>query len=291
MYDAKADSISILSPARNGIPDEAIAPVAVSTFQARDGLEIEFLLTLPPGMQATRGIKLPTIMLPHGGPAAYDRFDFDWMAQFLANRGYLVMQPNFRGSAGYGDDFLDAGYGEWGGKMQDDVTDGLKFLVDNELADPDRVCIMGASYGGYSALAGGAFTPELYRCVISVNGVSDLDRFIDYVRDRRGRRDPATSYWEEHIASGDARGRTLDPISPFSKADAFQAPVLLIHGENDTVVPFQQSQIMERALNRADKSVTLQKLDGEDHWLSRSETRIAMLRAVDDFLSENNPAN
>ena len=209
------------------------------------------------------------------------------MAQYFANRGYLVLQPNFRGSSGYGIDFVNAGNGEWGGKMQDDVTDGVNMLISEGLADPDRVCIVGASYGGYSALAGGAFTPDLYKCVVAIAPVSDLAMMMSDTRERIGRNHWVVDYWEERMADGDARTRKLNAISPAVYASAFKAPVLLIHGEDDTVVPMRQSVRMHNALNRANHPVKLIRLKGEDHWLSESATRLATLQAVSEFVDEH----
>lgn len=289
IYDQPSGGLAFLATTRPQIPDSAVAPVIRGSYAARDGLEIEFLATLPPGTAQLNDADVPAIILPHGGPASYDQFDFDYLGQFLASRGYLVLQPNFRGSSGRGASFAAAGEGEWGGKMQDDVSDGVAFLIENGAVDPARVCIMGASYGGYAALAGGAFTPELYRCVISVNGVSDLEDFITESRERFGRRHPATAYWEAHMGGDSLSRDQLRALSPARHAEAFVAPVLLIHGENDSIVPYSHSRNMERALDRADKPVELVRLDGEDHWLSRSATRIEMLRAVDAFLSQHNP--
>jgi dipeptidyl aminopeptidase/acylaminoacyl peptidase len=138
-------------------------------YKARDGLDIPSYLTLPPGKTPKM---LPVVILPHGGPRARDEMAFDWQAQFLANRGYAVMQPNFRGSSGYGRRFEEAGYGQWGLKMQDDITDGVRKLIADGIADPKRICIVGGSYGGYAALAGAAFTPDLYACAVSWAGIS-----------------------------------------------------------------------------------------------------------------------
>ena len=149
---------------------------------------------------------------------------------------------------------------------------------------------MGASYGGYSALAGGAFSPELYRCVISIAGVSDLPRMLSWEKSRYGRNHWVVSYWEKIIGESKSEREKLKAISPTNFADNFQAPVLLIHGRDDTVVPIRQSKEMYKALKKADKAVELITLKGEDHWLSSSETRLALLKEVDQFLQKHNPA-
>jgi dipeptidyl aminopeptidase/acylaminoacyl peptidase len=160
-------------------------------------------------------------------------------------------------------------------------------LISEGLADPDRVCIVGASYGGYAALAGGAFTPDLYKCVAAIAPVSDLAMMMADEREDTGRNHWAIDYWEERMADGDARTDKLNAISPARYASAFKAPVLLIHGEDDTVVPMRQSVRMQNALNRAKRPVELIRLKGEDHWLSESPTRLATLQAVSDFVDEH----
>ncbi len=259
--------------------DVPLGPVRKITYAARDGLEIPAYLTLPPDTEAKN---LPTVILPHGGPASRDMMTFDYWAQFLANRGYAVLQPNFRGSTGYGRAFTAAGYGEWGGKMQDDVTDGTRYLISEGIADPDRICIAGASYGGYAALMGVVKEPDLYRCAISVNGVSDLIKMMRYERLFTG-----LNYWKKHIGDPRKDRDKLRAASPARHAEKIKAAVLLIHGKEDTVVEFDQSKDMARALRREDKPHKLVELDGEDHFLSFGETRIAMLRATESFLREH----
>tara|TARA_R110001606_G_scaffold53129_2_gene131271 strand:+ start:1227 stop:3182 length:1956 start_codon:yes stop_codon:yes gene_type:complete len=284
LQDRASGKITGLVMERDDIPGEAIGEIVGVSYPARDGLTIPAVLTWPAGVPAEGRKNLPLIVMPHGGPAAYDAIGFDWMAQYFANRGYVVLQPNFRGSSGYGAEFLQAGYGEWGRKMQDDVSDGVLTLTDGGLVDPDRVCIVGASYGGYSALAGGAYTPDLYKCVVAVAPVSDLPRMIRDVSKRRGHRHWAVDYWKEIIGDPKAEKVKLEDISPVNSAATFAAPVLLIHGKDDTVVPISQSEVMEKALLKEGKSVAFVTLDGEDHWLSGGETRIETLRAMSDFV-------
>lgn len=173
--------------------------------------------------------------------------------------------------------------------MQDDVSDGVKALIKFGYADPDRVCIVGSSYGGYSALAGGAFSPELYRCVVAVNGVSDLPRMLGDEKRRHGSNHWVVSYWTKVIGDSKHELEKLKQLSPANFAAQFQAPVLLIHSKDDTVVPIRQSRIMKRALKKAGKPVELISLKGEDHWLSVSASRRAMLKAIDRFLDVHNP--
>ncbi|MEM9740222.1 MAG: prolyl oligopeptidase family serine peptidase [Pseudomonadota bacterium] len=290
IWDAETETIGMLTSSRSDIAPENIGGVYAINYTARDGLNIPAIVTLPPGHDFDSK-DLPAIVLPHGGPASYDSIDFDWQAQYFAAMGYVVLQPNFRGSTGFGADYQAAGNGEWGLAMQDDITDGAEGLIGMGLIDRERICIVGGSYGGYAALAGGAFTPDLYRCIVSVAGVSDLDEMLDQVRRESSRRTGRTNYWVRSISDGDRSEDRLDTVSPSKHADAFTAPVLLIHGRDDTVVPIRQSEIMSRALQRANKNVEFIKLNGENHWLSSSETRLATLQAIDRFLREHNPAN
>lgn len=287
MHDSKTGANVLIGRSREAIPNEAIGRVYAISYKARDDLDIPAILTVPPGIDLNAMKPLPMIVMPHGGPATYDHVDFDWLAQFFANRGYLVLQPNFRGSTGFGDVFLKAGEGEWGGKMQDDVSDGVAAMIKAGYGDGQRVCIVGASYGGYSALAGGAFTPDLYDCVAAFAPVTDIAGMLRQEKSQMGRDHWAVAYWERIIAKGEASRDKLDVISPEKNADAFTAPVLLIHGGDDTVVNFDQSRDMERALKKAGKQVTLIKLKGGDHWLSDSETRLETLRALDRFVAEH----
>lgn len=291
VHNQQTNSFSIVSNRRADIPLTAFAMLMDINYKARDGLQIQAVLTAPPNYNSETSGAMPTIVLPHGGPASYDRFDFHWLAQFFANRGYLVVQPNFRGSQGFGQAFEDAGHGEWGGKMQDDITDGINALVKAGMVDLERVCIVGASYGGYAALAGAVFTPDLYKCVIAIAPVSDLNRMLRDEKRDHGRHHWVISYWEDAIADGDARQNKLREISPVRFADNVTAPILLMHGDDDTVVPYSQSTAMKRALERADKQVELVKLKGEDHWLSVADTRMQTLREMDRFIAEHLPVD
>ncbi|MGB3624257.1 MAG: S9 family peptidase [Henriciella sp.] len=287
LHDVKADDYTMLSRSYDDIPDDAVGIVYAIEYPARDGLAIPAIVTTPPGVDLAAGVKLPMIVMPHGGPQSHDVYGFDWMAQFFANRGYVVLQPNFRGSSGFGGDFTAAGSGEWGGKMQDDVTDGVQAMIKNGFADPDRICIVGASYGGYSALMGGATTPDLYKCVAAVAPVTDLPKMMGDAIRERGRDHWVVAYWRRIMAKGDTSTNKLKEISPIEHAAAFKAPVILIHGEDDTVVDFDQSRAMERALKREDADVELVRLKTGDHWMRTSENRLATLRALDAFVEKS----
>lgn len=260
----------------------SVGPMQMVHYKAGDGLDIAGVLTLPPGREAKN---LPVIVLPHGGPTARDYPGFDWWAQALASRGYAVLQPNFRGSDGYGADFRRAGNRQWGPKMQSDISDGLAFLAAQGIADPKRACIVGASYGGYAALAGVTLQQGLYRCAVAVAGVSDVAKMVATdLRESAYDKTMKASLAEEVGAKTDLKA--ISPVAFASKADA---PILLIHGKDDLTVPFDQSKAMDAALRAAGKPVELVVLPDEDHYLSRSATRLAMLEALVRFVTKHNP--
>jgi dipeptidyl aminopeptidase/acylaminoacyl peptidase len=256
------------------------------TYAAADRMQIPAYLTLPREREPKN---LPLIVLPHGGPAVRDTADFDWWSQALADQGYAVLRPNYRGSV-LSERFLAAGFGEWSRKMQTDLLDGVRFLVKEGIADPGRVCIVGASYGGYAALAGVTLDPGVYRCAVSVAGLADLKRMLDWVNAKNGSgKNHEQRYWDRFMGVTGPGDPVVSQISPIDHVDAVNVPVLLIHGRDDTVVPFEQSELMYKALHRSQKSVDLVVLDHEDHWLSRSETRLQMLKSTVAFLRAHNP--
>ncbi|HEV2531363.1 S9 family peptidase [Phenylobacterium sp.] len=275
-----------LGGAYDTLKPEDISPVKPVRFKARDGMELTGYLTLPQGKD---GRNLPLVMFPHGGPAARDEPGFDWWAQAMASRGYAVLQVEFRGSEGYGYDFLKAGFGQWGRKMQTDLSDGVRYLVAQGVADPKRVCIVGASYGGYAAMAGPTLDPGVYRCAVAYAGISDMRSFVPWVREQSGKE--SRHYVLRFIGAKDTSDPVLSEISPAAHVDKVNVPMLLIHGKDDTTVPIAQSRIMADALRSAGKPVEFVVLDSTDHWLTRGETRLAMLKAVVAFLEKNNPPN
>ena len=284
--DLATGKASELAEAYPDIRSADVGPTRLVRYKAGDGLEIEGVLTLPPGRKPER---LPLVMLPHGGPIGIaDRVRFDWWAQAFASKGYAVLQPNYRGSGGYGGAFRRAGYGEWGRKMQSDLSDGIAFLASQGTIDPQRVCIVGGSYGGYAALAGVTLQQGVYRCAVSYGGVSDLGTMM-YRAGHNGHNNLAAR-WEERAMgatwSGDG---SLGARSPFHQASKADAPILLIHGKDDTVVPISESENMDAALRRAGKSGSFIRLDGEDHWLTTPRTRMQMLQASVDFVVAHNP--
>lgn len=291
LADLQAGSLLRLGGAYDGVAADQVAPVRAIEYAAADGLKIPGYLTTPPGIDDPKG--LPLVVLPHGGPEAHDIMTFDYWAQALASRGYAVLQPNFRGSSGHGVAFTEAGYGEWGRKMQTDLSDGVRYLAGQGVIDPKRACIVGGSYGGYAALAGVTLESGVYRCAVSVAGVSDLRRMVDDEANMGvSRRDNATTrYWNRFMGAERLGDRSLDDLSPARLADRVTAPVLLIHGRDDTVVPIVQSRLMESALRRSGKTVEFVELPGEDHYMSKEATRLRMLEATTQFLETHNPVN
>jgi dipeptidyl aminopeptidase/acylaminoacyl peptidase len=282
--DLNQKKASYIGQQYSGVLPEHVSPVTPLKFKASDGLELSGYLTTPYGKAAKN---LPLVVFPHGGPASRDTLGFDWWAQAMASRGYAVLQVNFRGSSGYGWDHLSAGFGQWGRKMQTDLSDGVTYLAKEGTIDPKRVCIVGASYGGYAALAGAAFDRDVYRCAASVAGLSDLRRFVDWAADRGGA--DTRRYWNRFMGAESRGDPVLAQYSPAQHVDKVRAPILLVHGRDDTVVPVEQSRIMAEALQRAGKPVELVVQQGEDHWLSQADTRLAMLTSVVAFLEKHNP--
>jgi dipeptidyl aminopeptidase/acylaminoacyl peptidase len=285
--DLAAGRASMVDDIQTGLGPDEISTATMISYKAADGLEIPAILTLPKGRDPK---SLPLVVMPHGGPQSFDTLDFDWWSQALASRGYAVLQPNFRGSDGYGPAFTAAGYGEWGRKMQTDLSDGVTHLAGQGIIDPKRVCIAGGSYGGYAALAGVALQPGVYRCAVAVSGISDLHRFLMWKRGNLGGgRNDTLRFWRRFMGVEGEDESGLGAYSPALQVAAIKAPVLLIHGKDDLVVPFEQTQLMADALTAAGKPVELVTLKAEDHGLSRGATRIQMLQATVDFLEKNNP--
>jgi len=282
-YDAPAARMSQLARPYGKMTDKQLADMNSVSYAARDGLQIPAYLTLPPGVEARQ---LPLIVMPHGGPFLRDEWGYDTWVQFLANRGYVVLQPNFRGSTGYGRGFVVKGEGQWGRTMQDDLDDGVKWLVEQGKVDPKRVCIMGGSYGGYAALWAAARNPEIYRCAISFAGISDLAAMIKY--DRRAF--AATRYytaWRERV-QGD-KSFDLNTVSPLYAIDRINIPLLIAHGSDDENVPLAQSRKLHEALLKAKKPHSYIVYEGEGHGFDKPENATAFLEQVDQFLRTNNP--
>jgi dipeptidyl aminopeptidase/acylaminoacyl peptidase len=285
VYRRAQGEVSLLYRSRPEMPSEHLAPMRPVRYPARDGLEIPAYLTLPRGVPAE---KLPVVIHPHGGPWARDHWGPNPIAQFLANRGYAVLQPNFRSSTGYGKKFLNAGDRTWGtGAMQHDITDGVKWLIAQGIADPARVCIFGGSYGGYASLAGVAFTPELFKCSVPYVAPSSLVTLIESF--------PA--YWRPFL-QGTFYARVGDPAvpedrkdlearSPLNFVDRIRAPLLLIHGANDPRVKQAESDQIIVALREKGQAVEYIVAPDEGHGFRSPENRMAMAVALERFLAKH----
>lgn len=256
------------------LPPDNLSTVEKVTYKTRDGLEIEGFLTLPKGVKAKN---LPTIMHPHGGPISQDTDAFDYWSQFFASKGYAVLQMNFRGSSGYGFAHRQAGLANWGKEMQDDIEDGAKYLIERGIANKDKIAIVGASYGGYAALMGAVKTPDLYKCAISVAGVSDVRQLV--LDNRRFWR--SYNVVDEQIGTG---AKFLKRISPVNHAKKIKVPILLVHGELDQQVDVEHSEKMYKALKKYNKNVKYVELPDEDHFLSIEANRVKTFEEMNSFL-------
>ncbi|WP_250890818.1 alpha/beta hydrolase family protein [Sphingobium nicotianae] len=278
-YGTDDGTLRVLARTYEKIPVTGQAPVRSIRYKARDGLEIEAVLTLPKGREAKN---LPLILMPHGGPFARDLEEWDWIAQFLANRGYAVIQPNYRGSSGYGNAFAAKGEGQWGLAMQDDLNDTVDHLVKEGIADARRVCIVGASYGGYAAMRGAQRDGGRYRCAISYAGVSNLGAMMRY--DSHFLNAGSRRAWMKEQAPD------FKAVSPINYAASFSTPILLMHGKMDRRVPVDQSRDMAEKLKAAGKPYRYVEQPLGDHFFSRQEDRLQFLQEMEAFLAANNPA-
>lgn len=274
--DRALRDISPIAKRYPDLPSELMAEKSAISYEARDGLTIEGYLTLPVDAGDD---PLPAIIFPHGGPISYDDGSFDVWTQLFANRGYAVLQMNFRGSSGYGYDFMASGLQNWGLEMQNDVEDGTRWLIEQGIADPERICVVGASYGGYAALMEAARNPDLYQCVVSFAGVTDVAYLVSSYR-------RYTNYEvvKEQVGSDKSELRDRSPIS---HADAIDIPVLMAHGTDDRSVRVRHSQRMHRELEKEGKDVTYLEFEDGDHHLSAQEDRLAFFTAMDAFLQEH----
>jgi dipeptidyl aminopeptidase/acylaminoacyl peptidase len=284
VYEPGAKRLSRFAGTNDRINPAQMAVTKYIRYPARDGLSIPGYLTLPLGRPAT---KLPLIIMPHGGPfGVRDTLDYNAEVQFLANRGYAVLQPNFRGSESYGEAFYKKGEGQIGRMMQDDLDDGMDWLVKSGVVDAARVCIVGSSYGGYAALWGVIRNPERYRCAASFAGVTDMKAQLRYsgrsMRSRHARR------WQTTIKGAD--DFDLDTVSPAIHAAKLTRPVLITHGDSDYIVPFSQYKTMMAALKTAGKSVDARVYEGEGHGFNDRVNEKDWLDRLAGFLAKNNPA-
>jgi dipeptidyl aminopeptidase/acylaminoacyl peptidase len=242
----------------------AMRPTQAYRYAARDGLKVPAYLTRPAGKGPA-----PTVVLIHGGPWARDHWGWDPEVQLLAAQGYAVFQPQFRGSTGFGEAFLRAGYRQWGLAMQDDITDGVEDLIKRGIADPTRIAIVGASYGGYAAMWGLVKTPKLYRCGVSFAGVSDLgsQMAVKWANDSTAE---SRREWRQLVGDPDTARASLEAVSPVRHADRIEAPLLLVHGWHDQRVLREQSESMLKAMRKHGKSVEWLPLNTTHDWSSRA---------------------
>jgi len=284
LYDASTKKLTFQYTSRPALKavEQYLAPMQPITYKSSDGLEIPAYLTLPVGIDPKN---LPVVMLIHGGPKGpRDSWGYDPEAQFLANRGYAVLQPNFRASGGYGKKFLNAGDGQWGLLMQDDITWGVKYLVEKGIADKNRVAIMGGSYGGYATLAGLAFTPDLYACGVDIVGPSNIFTLLESV--------PA--YWESGRAflygmvgdpNTEAGKNRIREASPLFSADKIVKPLLIIQGANDPRVKQAEADQIVVALRDKGKQVAYLLAKDEGHGFAKPLNKKAMYAEVEQFLA------
>lgn len=265
------------------LPVEWLTTKLAIHYTAADGTDIEAYLTLPPGRDARN---LPLVMHPHGGPAARDDLSYDWEVQAYASRGYAVLQPNFRGSTGYGHAFEHLGDGQVGRKMQTDLSDGVRFFAARGTIDPKRVCIVGTSYGGYAALAGAALDPGIYNCAVSIAGLGDATKWLEIQRGyTAGVNSPGYTYLLRLLGAED----TLDEISPVRHIDKINIPILIMHGKDDSIVPVNQSTDMVNALKSAGKNVAYFEVEHAEHGATTESSRIEIMHHTLDFIEKYNP--
>jgi dipeptidyl aminopeptidase/acylaminoacyl peptidase len=283
LFDRGHKTLALQYKVRERIPREHMAEMKSVRYPSSDGLEIPAFLTLPKGVAPTG---LPAVLLPHGGPWGRDGWGFNNLAQFLANRGYAVLQPNFRASTGYGKKFLNAGNKQWGEKMQDDVTWGAKYLVAQGIADPKRIGIMGGSYGGYATLAGVAFTPDVYAAAVDIVGPSNLITLLDSI----------PPYWEAgrlvfYTRMGDPRtpeGKAqLVRQSPLSSAQKIKTPLLVAQGANDPRVKKAEAEQIVIALRDRGFPVEYILAPDEGHGFARPVNSMALWAASEKFFAKH----
>ncbi len=279
LFDRAANKLTYLASRASWFKPEMLSEMRPVEFKARDGLPIEAFLTIPRG---TDGRNLPLVVNPHGGPfGPYDQWGYDFEVQLLASRGYAVLQVNYRGSGNYGRAFTHAGYKQWGGTMQDDLTDATKWAIEQGIANPNRICIYGASYGGYAALEGVAKEPNLYRCAIGYVGVYDMPTM--YHRGDIQERKSGENFLKEALGE-----ENLEAISPTHLANRIVAPVMMAAGEEDVRAPAKHTELMRDALKKAGKQVDAKIYPGEGHGFyteaDRTDLYTRMLAFLDRYI-------
>ena len=282
LFDRTDNSLTLVGTRMGWIKPDQMAPMDPIQYPARDGLLIHGYVTYPLGAPKQN---LPLIVLPHGGPWVRDIWRFDPMVQMLASRGYAVLQMNYRGSTGYGEEFYEQGRREVGKAIQDDIEDGTRWAIAQGLADPKRVAIVGASYGGYSALFALGHNPDLYRCGISISGVTDWPKIYENLDEPEYKF--ARQYWIEQIGDIATDEPFLRAISPVNFADKITAPVLIIQGKEDNIVPPKQARTMVAALEKAGRTPAVLFLADEGHSIRSRAARGEAFKRIEAFLAKN----
>lgn len=284
LYDAETDTMTLLAELAPWIDEEQMAEMLPVEYRSRDGLRIEAYLTLPAGRTLATAERLPVVVNPHGGPWARDTWGFNPEVQFLANRGYAVLQMNFRGSTGFGRRFTEIAYGQWGQTMQDDISDGVQWLVDKGIADPARIAIYGGSYGGYASLQGIVKEPERYACAVDYVGVSNLFTFLQTI----------PPYWKpmldmmyEMVGNPATDAEMLRANSPALNAERIRTPLLVVQGANDPRVNINESDQMVEALRSRGIDVDYLVKENEGHGFRNEENRFDFYRAMEKFLAKH----
>ena len=280
LYDFAKRNLEFIASDQPWLEPDTLAGMEILKSPMRDGTSITSYLTRPNGGSGA----LPLVVVPHGGPEMRDAIGFDPLAQAFAAQGWLVLQPNFRGSDGYGRAFAEAGYRQWAKRMQDDVTDAVLDLVKRGIADPKRIAIYGASYGGYAALMGTIVTPDLFRAAVSRAGPGNLADMLDFVRHEDGEDAATYQYWLKSIGDPKLEKSALAAASPELRASEIAVPILLMHGTEDGIVPVQQSVDMKKALEKAGKRVKYIEFEGQRHNGWRTEDEIKQIEEAIAFL-------
>lgn len=283
LYDVKENKLTKVADIAPWIKEEEMCAMNPITYTSRDGLTIEGYLTLPKGYTMENAKNLPVVVNPHGGPWARDSWGYNPEVQFLASRGYAVLQMNFRASTGYGRKFTELGYKQWGQAMQNDITDGVEWLIKKGIADPKRVAIYGASYGGYATLAGVTFTPDLYACAVDYVGVSNLLSFMNTI----------PPYWKplldmmhEMIGDPETDKEMMEKYSPVFHVDQIKAPLFIAQGANDPRVNKAESDQMVEALRKRGVEVEYMVKENEGHGFYNEENKFDFYRAMEKFLDK-----
>jgi len=281
LYDLKKDELTKLADVQPDLKEEDMAEMKPISYQTRDGLTIHGYLTLPKGVEAKN---LPVVVNPHGGPWHRDSWGFNPEIQLLANRGYAVFQMNFRGSTGYGRKFWEASFKQWGQKMQDDITDGVQWLIKEGIADSNRIAIYGASYGGYATLAGVTFTPDLYTCAVDYVGVSNLFTFLKTI----------PPYWKpylemmyEMVGNPESDSAMMAAASPVFHVDKIKVPMLIVQGAKDPRVNIDEADQMVKALREKGINVPYLVKENEGHGFQNEENRFEFYKAMSGFFRKN----